>query len=272
MPSLSQIASRLRVRLGQDDGFTLIELMVACLVGTVVIIAASSLIDASGRASVTVLDRVDAVQRGRVAMEQVTQRLRSQVCPSDSVPPVLYGDATQVTFYADLSNRTDGLFQPEVRRLRFNASEGRLYEDVWEYQTTAPTATAPGGPTVPSYAAALQTANLPPTPPPTSTRRILDDVRQTKNATGVVQPVFTYFGFDTASPPAAELPLGASGAQLSADDRDRVVRVGVAFDAQPARKAGGTAARSAIDTRFENSVFVRTADPLLPTRDLAACV
>ena len=263
---MSTLIRRVRRRLGQDDGFTLIELMVACLVGTVIVIAASSLIDASGRASVTVLDRVDAVQRGRVAMEQMTQRLRSQVCPSDSVPPVLYGDGTQVTFYADLSKRTDGFFQPEVRRLRFNATEERLYEDVWEYQTTAPTATTPGAPTVPTYARTLQTAT--PTTAPTSTRRILDDVRQTRSS-GVTQPVFTYFGFNTASPPAAEAPLSSP---LSADSRDQVVKVGVAFDAQPLRKAGGTDARSEIDTRFENSVFVRTADPLLPTRDLAACV
>ena len=108
-----------RARLAAEDGFTLTELMVACAVGMIVILAATNLLDSSGRASGSVLDRVDGNQRGRVAMEQITQRLRSQVCPVDGATPVLYGDGNQVTFYADLSTRTDGLFQPEVRRLRF---------------------------------------------------------------------------------------------------------------------------------------------------------
>ena len=253
----------MRTRLTAEGGFTLIELMVACAVGMIVILAATNLIDSSGRASSSVLDRVDATQRGRVAMEQVTQRLRSQVCPVDGVTPVLYGDANQVTFYADLSNRADGLFQPEVRRLRFNASEKKLYEDIWQYQTTPPTATSAGSPTLPAYAATLQTAN--PTTSPTSTRMILDNVRPVTS-----QPIFKYYAFDNAvSPPAADRLLTAP---LTPADRDLVVRVGVAFDAQPVRNPGGKAARADLDTRFENSVFVRTADPLQPARDPASCV
>ncbi len=266
MSRLRLITRQSGERLSDDAGFTLIELMVACLVGIVVIIAATNLIDSSGRASVGVLDRVDGVQRGRVAMEQITQRLRTQVCPADGVTPVLYGDSDQVTFYADLSTRTDGLFQPEVRRIRFVASEKKIYEDVWDYQTTAPTATTAGSPTVPAYAATLSTSS--PAAAPTSTRVILANVSATTSGATTL-PVFTYFGFNSASPPTADLALSAP---LSSDDRDLVARVGIAFDSQPTRNAGGNAARDALNTRFENSVFARTADPLQPTRDPVACI
>ena len=267
MPRVERLLSAARARLAAERGFTLMELMVACAVGMVVILAASNLLDSSGRASGSVLDRVDSTQRGRAAMEQVTQRLRSQVCPVDGATPVLYGDTNQVTFYADLSTRADGLFQPEVRRIRFNASERRLYEDVWEYQTTPPTATSAGSPTLPSYAATLQT--VAPTTAPTSTRVILNDVRQIRNSSGVIQPVFKYFAYNTATPPLANRELAAP---LTIGDRDLVVRVEVRFDSQPTRRSGGTAARENLDTRFENGVFVRTADPLQPARDPAACV
>ena len=98
---------------------------------------------------------------------------------------------------------------------------------------------------------------------------IVDNVKQVVDGS-TTQPIFKYFGFDTAaSPPTATKALASP---LSVNDKDLVVRVEVEFDAQPVRNPGGQSARSALDTRFENGVFVRTADPLQPARDPAACV
>ena len=97
---------------------------------------------------------------------------------------------------------------------------------------------------------------------------ILDNVKPITSGS-TTQPIFTYFGFNTADAPQGDKVLTAP---LTTSDRDLVVRVGAAFDAMPARNSGGKAARSDLDTRFENSVFVRTADPLQPGRDPASCV
>ena len=61
------------------------------------------MVDVSQRASSRVEARVDSTQRGRVAMEQVTQRLRSQVCLG-SASPIVSATDTDVTFFADLGD------------------------------------------------------------------------------------------------------------------------------------------------------------------------
>ena len=52
-------------------------------------------------------DRVDAQQRGRLAMDRVTSLLSSQVCVSSSIPPLIGVGSTDksVTFYGDLHGR-----------------------------------------------------------------------------------------------------------------------------------------------------------------------
>ncbi len=265
---------RLRGRLSDERGFTLIELLVAVTVGMVVIIAATDMMDASGRAATETLDRVDGVQRGRGAMEQVTQRLRSQVCPAEGVAPILYGDADEVTFYADLSSRPDGAFSPEVRRLSIAPSaqpdeHDVLGEDIWEWQPAYPA--PPGTQATPSYAAALATKNASVAQDRTS-RILLTNVAPITDTAGVDQPVFRYYGFDNSNPAVAdrELPV-----PLDATTRDEVVRITVSFDTRPTRGDVGAGqarnVRSELDSRFENSVFVRSADPTQGGRDPSAC-
>lgn len=227
---------RLRARLGQERGFTLIELLVSVIIGVIVTLATFDLLDASTRASTEVADRVDAAQRGRVAMEQITQRLRSQICLDSNTPAITYADDNEVRFYADLG---DEVFQPEARSLSYSA--GVITDALWSTLASPPINTF--GQT------------------PTTTRILLEDMAEAVNGPTTV-PIFRYYAFLGNDPATPALLLQTP---LTAADRARVVKISISFDSRPSRTAVAapqTAGR--VDSRFENDVFVRTADPSDP--------
>ena len=254
------LVRRMRARLEQEDGFTLIELLLAASIGTVVVLFTFNLLDSSGRASAEVQNRVDGVQRGRVAMEQITQRLRSQVCLDTSTPAITYGDDNELRFYTELG---DEAFKPEARKLRFldpdNDGKGDITEDVWRTLSTPP----------------VDTFSTDPNPVRGDTKdrgvvkgmaRALEDEPAAENgegrAIGDPVPILRYYAFLGNDPATPALLLKTP---LSDTDRARVVKIAVSFDSLPSRRAGvSAAARGRVDTRFESDVFVRTADPTDP--------
>ena len=74
--------------LRSQAGFTLIELMVAVAIGTIVVLGGFAVLDASVSGSHEVFDRTDSAQRGRLAMDGVMATLHSQTCPSKTEPPI----------------------------------------------------------------------------------------------------------------------------------------------------------------------------------------
>jgi hypothetical protein len=250
----------MRARLGGEGGFSLVELLVTASVGMVIVLATGNLLDASGRASAEVQDRVDGLQRGRTAIEAITQRLRSQVCLSASLPAVASGNANEMWFYTDLGDHSTVAFAPEARKLRWvpgaAGQNGSIVEDVWDTVVMSPVA----APTP----AATRDATFGRTPD--RTRTIIDNVdlaedTDDRDADGnrtEVRPLFDYFrflGVDPATPNDRLTP------PLTADQLARVVRIAVAFDSRPTR---GPKTRTAVDTRTETDLFVRTADPTDP--------
>lgn len=231
-------------RLRSEDGFSLPELLVAILISSIVVLASMTLLDSSQGASVRIQDRVDATQKGRVAMELISQRLRSQTCLGTGVPALLDARTDQVTFYTemrDFSSAAGSGFKPELRRLVF-ATNGAVDESLWASQTsaTAPFFTFPGYPSTPT--------------------------RQTAIARGLQRAGSTaylrYFAFvgDNPATPSEEVVPPANGS-LSADDRSRIVRIMVTFDSRPTRTVQSTN----VDSTFEADVYVRTSDPTDPT-------
>lgn len=223
-------------RLRRDErGFTLPELLMSVLIGTIVMLAAVNLIDASVRASDEVLDRVDGLGKGRQALEQVTQRVRAQVCPDKNTPALVEGTDNSMTFYTELISSTDAsgnpLFAPEGRRI--SLAGGTLTEEVWN------TLASPFA----------NTFNAPP-----NTSRAMSPAIYTQPG----RPFFRYYGFIGNDPALAELLLQTP---LSAADRARVVKIEVAFDSRPTKRESQS---NRIDTGFEAEVFVRTADPSDP--------
>jgi hypothetical protein len=231
---------RARRRLRDQRGFAIMELLVSCLIGTIVLMVVLDLVDTSLEASSRVESRVDGTQRGRSAVEQVLQRLRSQTCVQlddgsgshNQAPPIVYGDQNEVSFYADLGSDSDAA--PELRRLYVVGND--LREDVTDGVETA------NGWTFPTQDPALN-----------RTRTLLDGVKPSKDAAGVTRPYFRYYAYDTA---ALAEPTVLLNTPLTAADIAQVVKVQFAFRAQP------IGARDEMsDTDFENSVITRFANP-----------
>jgi prepilin-type N-terminal cleavage/methylation domain-containing protein len=224
--------ARIRRRLADERGFTLVELLVSTTIGVVVLLATFAIFDSALLAQNRVEDRTDSIARGRTAMEQIVQQLRSQVCLGPGLPAIEYGDDNEVRFYADLANTT---FVPERRILSF--AGGTITEQAY-------TGSATGG--SPPYTFAAQ---------PARTRDILDRVTLASPG-GTTVPFFTYYGFDNSTPPQ---PTDVLPVPLSDADRARVVQIGVSYMALPAR-----ASSSSTGEPFTSDVFVRTADPSDP--------
>jgi prepilin-type N-terminal cleavage/methylation domain-containing protein len=230
---MTAFAARIRRRLRDQRGFTLVELLVSMTIGVAVLLATFAIFDSALLAQGRVDDRTDSIARGRTAMEQIVQQLRSQVCLGPSLPAIEYGDDDEVRFYADLANTT---FVPERRVLTF--AGGALTERDY-------TGRATGG--SPPYS--FNTT-------PSRTRVILDRMTLATDSGGTVIPFFSYYGFDRSTPPEPRLVLPAP---LSNTDRAQVVQIRVSFMALPAR-----ASSSSRGEPFTTDVFVRTADPSDP--------
>jgi prepilin-type N-terminal cleavage/methylation domain-containing protein len=105
--------SALRERLRRDEsGFTLIELMVATLIGMVIILAAYGLADSSVRAFGKADNRTDVTQRGRLGLDIMSRSLRSQTCPTNAtstatntIGSFVSATDTKAVFWADLGRK-----------------------------------------------------------------------------------------------------------------------------------------------------------------------
>jgi len=226
--------SRVR-RLGEDQrGFTLIELMTAISIGMVVLFAAWTILDHSVSAADDVSDRVDTTQRGRVAMEEITGQLRSQVCLPEDVTDTTLDDsktalinagANEVTFYTDHGGENP---LPDRRRLSYSA--GTITEQVWRPTGIAPDWVYPAS--------------------PTRTRKLGTGLAPAE-VSGQPQPIFRYFAYNNAQPPSPDLALTAP---LNTLDLSRTVKIDVAFSSKPERKR-----HDEVASTLEGTVFVRGA-------------
>jgi Tfp pilus assembly protein PilW len=93
-----------RVGLHPEAGFTLIELMVAMLLGIIVSAATLAIVITSVHLTSNFDNEVEATQQGRVAMLQITQALNTS-CVTAAVAPILpASDNSDVWFYSSLTD------------------------------------------------------------------------------------------------------------------------------------------------------------------------
>ena len=93
--TMSDEPELLTARLRDERGFTLVEVMVALVIGLVVSTATLAIVIVSVHLGSNYTDRVDANQQGRLAMERITQALNSS-CVTPNQPPVLAGSTVDV--------------------------------------------------------------------------------------------------------------------------------------------------------------------------------
>lgn len=228
-----RLAKRIGGRLRPEHGLTLSEMLVAMLVGSLVIVAAYTILDTAFGQSTKIASREDAIQRGRLAMERITQLLRSQVCLAD-LPPLRYADDRTVSLYVDLSSA--GGDNPQRHDITWDASAKAIRDEVYTPDVTPPTAST-------TWTLAAR-------------KTLLQDVVAAKDASGRAKPIFSYFAFQpdgTVSATPLATPLGDS-------DRARAVQVQIDFVVNP---TGIDPSRQA--TTLENDVYVRSADPNDPS-------
>jgi type II secretory pathway component PulJ len=133
--------SRLAERLRDERGFTLIELLSAEIIGGFVVTAAISMLIIGFKASARVTDRVNSAAQGRIAMEEIQQRLRSQTClyygefklnaatqPTSSSISFVHAGPSKLVFFTDIGNTNGNTaattavgFKPQLRYIYFNA-------------------------------------------------------------------------------------------------------------------------------------------------------
>lgn len=209
--------ARIRRRLASEAGFTLVEMLTAMVIGTVVVFAAFTFMERSFTASTDVADRVDAAQRGRVAMDAITRQLRSQVCVAAKLP-LQAATATSATFTTDLTDGTPPKptdspprYGPEWRTLTFAPGAGGYTVTEQDYAMTAG----------PPLATTVTWASTP--------------KRTTTLLTGAAQsgatPFLQYFGFDNSKTPPQFKEFTSP---LSAADLSNVTQIRVTFVVRPA--------------------------------------
>lgn len=218
-------------RLRREDGFTLVEMLVACVVGTIVMLAAFALLDMSNGLSRTVGDRVDTTERARDAMEQVTRELRSQVCLKPGTAAIANGQSNSVTFYT-FEGDPMGAYVPERHTITWNAGPRTLVDYEFVGTGAAPDTVYPGT--------------------PTRTVTLADNVDPVPGTS-----IFSYYAWSASGQvlPSVLLPT-----PLSTADAQRTVRIAVQFQVTPDGN-GANARSSKQTTALQNDVFTRTADP-----------
>jgi hypothetical protein len=225
-------------RLRDESGFSLPELLTALIIGMVVLIATLEVLDNTISVGSGVNRRVDALQRGRTALEVITRDLRSQVCVGIDDPAAAGGSSSQpsliaatddsVDFYVDLGDGSTAR-PPERRTIVFNPGTQTIDERIYR-------PTGGGG----NYV-------FPSTP--TSTRTLLTDVAQDGST-----PIFRYYAFDTQTPRTPSVLLPASSG-LSSADMARTARTAIVFKAL-SDNGSSTGAAS-----LHDDVYRRAVDP-----------
>jgi prepilin-type N-terminal cleavage/methylation domain-containing protein len=160
-------------RLAGEEGFTLVELLVAMVVGLVVIFAALSVMGGSWRLNAKTTDHIQTTDRGRVAMDKITQLLGGRTCLQSETPAqgaLVTATNDQIEFYASVTSETAPRLVVERRRLTYRPTTKDILFEAW-------TGSAP-----------------PPTPPPakTTTPTVTRTLAQGVAPAGTT-PIFRYY-------------------------------------------------------------------------------
>lgn len=213
-----------RARIREEAGFTLVELLAAMVVGIVVLFAVLGLLDRAVRIQARTADQIETTDRGRVAIDLVSQSLGSRICLGE-VPSLVAATDTSVEFYASLAPETAGVrLEAQRRRLTFTGTAIR--EELWR-------ASPPVSP--PDLPPAVDTT-------PTRSRQLVGGVGQIATT-----PVFRYYAYE-GNPQRPTLQLTTP---LSQADLRRAVMIDVGFTA--------TGRRGDVSTQYSNQILTRSA-------------
>jgi Tfp pilus assembly protein PilW len=250
-------------RLRGERGMTLTEALAAMVIAVIVSLAAFALVEAVMKRTGETSSRVETTQRARQAMDNITRDLRSQVCvlrtdptPGMTTPRSVYtASGNSITFFGDTADESwkAATTQMPVPTLRTIALTGGTVNPVSKLLLGATiTETTRPGAVDSSVAGGITFASA----SGQTTRTELSEAMPVKDAAGNDLPIFTYWAYDTATPPATTVQLGAGGGTLSDADTAQIARIRIAFRVLA---AGRNTVRGS--TVIQDEITVRTVDP-----------
>jgi type II secretory pathway pseudopilin PulG len=221
------VLTRLRRRLADESGYTIVEMVITCVLSLIVAGSAMAVLDRAYAHNNDIQRRTESLQIARTAVDESIRRLRNEVCLNDD-PPVTAANGTSVTYYADFSDAMPTAY-PERHTLSLDTSTGTLSDAT--YTTTTGTAA--------SYTLA-------------STRVIAKGVTQS-GAT----PLLRFYGYDTSvTPPTATRLLNTGSGSVADTELPNIARIVVTLTATAPGITSPTLAATATD-----EAFVRLTDP-----------
>jgi prepilin-type N-terminal cleavage/methylation domain-containing protein len=249
--------------LKREDGFTLVEMLIAMVIALIVSLAAFSLIEVVMRRTGEIGARVETTQRARTAMDDLTRELRSEVCVIRSDPSLMTSartifsaKANEVVFFADtadesIKNDIDPKPVPTLRTLTFTSgasATGTISE------TIRPGIKDTSHPGIDAVSFLSATGE--------KTRTVLTNIEQVKAADNVTDvPVFRYFTYDvTVTPPTLTKELLPGAGSLTTAQVASIAKISIAYKV---RAVGKVTQR--VSTTLQSDVFVRTVDPNITT-------
>lgn len=233
----------LRRLLREDEGFSLIELMMSMALGTIVLGALSLVFIRTTAATTEAQNRIETSQTGRAAVDRMTQTLDSQTCllsndstgNSISTVPIVSGDGDSVTFYADLSPSSSST-SPDKYKYTYSASTKTITESRWPAIGTEPSVTYATNP------ATVQT--------------LVGNITYARDSSDAQMGIFKYYTFPTSgltpTPLAVPLTTGTTGTIK------QVTQISIQF--QPVARLKGTE-ESRRSSTISGLAYLQTADP-----------
>jgi prepilin-type N-terminal cleavage/methylation domain-containing protein len=226
-------------RLTDEGGFTLVELLVAMLIGLVVMFATLVVMDGSWRVQSRTADTIDSTDRGRLGMDRITQQLDARVCvpattDATPLPPagsIVTATDNQIEFYASVTSDTAPRLVTERRRITYRPATRDILLETWR-ATAAPPVRPPANTTT-----------------PTATKILAAEVLPVTTGTAPLPPIFAYYAFQ-GTPPAVRLATLKKTPPLTQSDLDSVALVKVDFIAD-GKRAG-------VGAEFQNDSLTRS--------------
>jgi prepilin-type N-terminal cleavage/methylation domain-containing protein len=122
----------------RQDGFTLMELLIGIVIGTIFMFAIYGFYDSSLASETTHQNQVLAQSESRDALNELSSQLREAVSPDDGItPPIVSLSPTQIEFYADMS-RSPTELTPKPEEFLYQVSGGALVREVSQPVGAAP--------------------------------------------------------------------------------------------------------------------------------------
>lgn len=196
-----------RTKLADEDGFSLVELLVAMSIGIIVLIGVLAIVQATSRSSNRTTARIAADQAARPALTRIIDELHSS-CISPDLAPILQGSGnSSVTFIYSADGGVSPV--PQKKTITLDSS-GLITEYTYAYS----------GGTAPDWTFSTTA----------SPRQLVKNVTPAAAGGQTGLPLFRYYAYDSGGALSAVTPAAGG---LSATEAAAVVQVTVALAVTP---------------------------------------